>query len=382
MKLILQAIESLFRKVENSIPKSLADLLHGEKIKGDMVEDMYYQEPHVKHGFLDEQTFAFADQSSVWPYRKTTTHSHTIADFVYAKCPWIADADKTSETIDNKTVFIVKWDGVEYECVCDDIAEFFTLGNPALYASGWGTTDHPFCIMANSYYDAEGLYIIANDQAESHTVEIYQIEYGKIHPMPEKYIPEHQHSGTDIIGDELPLDVIPSLTDDKLPVVPITKGGTGASTIKGAKGALGIATGYGNNIAPSGKITDDLYVSTEEPVATTGGFIILVDITEHCTVARGYPNTAFINGIGIGMLENKFGSWEFELPEGQYLLVSLRTGSVENKPFATTSTILPLSDLFANGDKRIILASSTADSTKKFKLTVDDSGTITATEVT
>ena len=38
--------------------------------------------------------------------------------------------------------------------------------------------------------------------------------------------------------------------------------------------------------------------------------------------------------------------------------------------------------VMANGDKEIILASSTAGSAKKFKITVDDSGTITATEVT
>lgn len=37
--------------------------------------------------------------------------------------------------------------------------------------------------------------------------------------------------------------------------------------------------------------------------------------------------------------------------------------------------------VMANGDKEIILASSTANSTKKFKITVDDSGTLTATEV-
>lgn len=36
----------------------------------------------------------------------------------------------------------------------------------------------------------------------------------------------------------------------------------------------------------------------------------------------------------------------------------------------------------ANGDKELILKSSTANSTKKFKITVDDSGTLTATEVT
>ena len=37
--------------------------------------------------------------------------------------------------------------------------------------------------------------------------------------------------------------------------------------------------------------------------------------------------------------------------------------------------------VMANGDKEIILASSTADSTKKFKITVDDNGTLSATEV-
>ena len=38
--------------------------------------------------------------------------------------------------------------------------------------------------------------------------------------------------------------------------------------------------------------------------------------------------------------------------------------------------------VMANGDKEIILASSTANSTKKFKITVNDSGTLTATEIT
>ena len=40
-----------------------------------------------------------------------------------------------------------------------------------------------------------------------------------------------------------------------------------------------------------------------------------------------------------------------------------------------------LTDYMANGDKAIILTSSAADSTKKFKITVDDSGTISATEI-
>ena len=37
-------------------------------------------------------------------------------------------------------------------------------------------------------------------------------------------------------------------------------------------------------------------------------------------------------------------------------------------------------DILCSGDKEIVLSSSTADSTKKFKITVDDSGAITSTD--
>ena len=41
-----------------------------------------------------------------------------------------------------------------------------------------------------------------------------------------------------------------------------------------------------------------------------------------------------------------------------------------------------LTNYMENGDKAIILTSSSAGSTKKFKITVDDAGTLSATEVT
>ena len=45
-------------------------------------------------------------------------------------------------------------------------------------------------------------------------------------------------------------------------------------------------------------------------------------------------------------------------------------------------TITPMSTDFIPVVDRVIISSSTPDSTKKFKITVDDSGTISATEVT
>ena len=49
------------------------------------------------------------------------------------------------------------------------------------------------------------------------------------------------------------------------------------------------------------------------------------------------------------------------------------------KPTAWEAVDMP--NAMADGDKEIILTSSTANSTKKFKITVDDSGTLTATEI-
>ena len=49
---------------------------------------------------------------------------------------------------------------------------------------------------------------------------------------------------------------------------------------------------------------------------------------------------------------------------------------------ATRMALTGAQTVIANGDTEIILTSSTTGSTKKFKITVDDSGAISATEVT
>lgn len=43
--------------------------------------------------------------------------------------------------------------------------------------------------------------------------------------------------------------------------------------------------------------------------------------------------------------------------------------------------LIPTVNLMKRGDKELVLASSTPDSIKSFKITVDDTGTIKATEM-
>lgn len=63
-------------------------------------------------------------------------------------------------------------------------------------------------------------------------------------------------------------------------------------------------------------------------------------------------------------------------------MVLALTQSKESTPVQIPAKYLDLGAYVANGDKEFILASSTAGSTKKFKITVDDTGTLSATEVT
>lgn len=74
---------------------------------------------------------------------------------------------------------------------------------------------------------------------------------------------------------------------------------------------------------------------------------------------------------------------------GDLLSMRIAFDSTTNKACISTTTkssgstvILKNSTIVTNGDSDIVLSSSTADSTKKFRITVDDSGTISATEVT
>ena len=73
----------------------------------------------------------------------------------------------------------------------------------------------------------------------------------------------------------------------------------------------------------------------------------------------------------------------YEAPSNAHTLTWSGVPWYQGRPqFGGTTMDNGSQTVMANGDKEIILASSTANSTKKFRITVDDSGTLSATEVT
>ena len=69
-------------------------------------------------------------------------------------------------------------------------------------------------------------------------------------------------------------------------------------------------------------------------------------------------------------LANREGYYKFGVSNG----LTFTTKKVNEDAFSRKVVL--------EGDNEIVLSSSTADSTKKFKITVDDSGAISATEIT
>ena len=83
-----------------------------------------------------------------------------------------------------------------------------------------------------------------------------------------------------------------------------------------------------------------------------------------------------------------FGVPVSSVSNGDIFRASIAWNSKTNKPCinkdikGSSYIEIKISDIFCSEDKEIVLSSSTTNSTKKFKITVDDTGTISATEVT
>ena len=198
MNLILQAIKSLFRKLENGIaavtdliPKNLNDILRiidSEKIPGQSIEDMYYTIPGEYKVVYDEQAHEMAElnyDEDSYVNKNEGTYGADIPDWKPA------DHGITEDSFD--IPFTVVWDGVEYQCTSYDNTgyEMLTLGNPSIVRAGRDDTGEPFCILIDVYWGMEVQLYIRTNEPGTHTVAFgHTIKMGKTVRMAERYLPD------------------------------------------------------------------------------------------------------------------------------------------------------------------------------------------------
>ena len=250
----------------------------------------------------------------------------------------------------------VSWDGTTYECVCVTANGYPIIGNLSIMGAG-ADTGEPFII--NPLADDSGIEIYTSDTSASHTISISGF-VGEVVQIPDKYI---SNTFRDIIiaGDPL------VWSDDEW-------ANYYALFLSGK--LLQITTDFGS--AKRGYVLSMFYGASSH--------ISFIDSNGNL-YSLGYNNAAgefywrpYFNTNGGLYLEYQQDAsvpgdttLKYAVLEAQGPVLSFRTQNA-NEKFINRKVVL-------EGDNKLILSSSTSDSTKKFKITVDDSGALTATEI-
>ena len=262
------------------------------------------------------------------------------------------------EIIEGQT-YIVHWDGTEYECVCSVFDTVPLFGNLSILGLG-DDTGEPFM-----YVDGE---FITLDTSASHTISVKGMKV-TVTPIAEEFLPTGvtasidnaqtaaDNAQTAADAAEVTANNAKATADAALP----KSGGEVSGVIKSSS-KIEFPRKYSSNSPP----IDGLRISSNiaskvlsnwlcsDGVDTTSPSYIETIVTYLDGIIIYDPNT-FANGKTISIVA-----------EGELLAF---LSDIGKKPITISA-------------KDIILQSSTANSTKKFKITVDDSGTISATEVT
>ena len=260
--------------------------------------------------------------------------------------------------------YTVKWDGTEYECVGATAGEnMYVLGNLSLAGVG-ADTGEPF-IYAYVTAGAEAVGQFGTfDTSASHTISVKKI-VETVTPMAEEYLPENLATKSDVEATQKVLDGVFS----SVATFTFDKQTSGRDTF--------VYNSYNYykisdfNPAPedviSFKGTSEAGDNHSEIIVGNncvayGDFIVVASAGD-CSLAVDETTTFSFTAPSAGL---------YAIYEESEVNTTAGTGEFTLKP--SSGNYIYITGLF--------LKSSTLGSTKKFKITVDDSGTLSATEVT
>ena len=261
--------------------------------------------------------------------------------------------------VDGQT-YTVNWDGTEYECVSIVFNSIPALGNLSIMGAG-DDTGEPFLYI---YYTDQAVGMFATpDTAASHTISVKTTEE-TVTPMAEEYLPENIATKSDVESTQKVLDGVFS----SVATFTFDKQTSGRDTFEFDGFNYYKISDF--NPAPEDVVS---FKGTRESgdnysKITTGsncvgyGFFIVVATAGPCSLAITEANTGSFIASSAGL---------YACYEVGDTYQTAGTGEFTLRASTESSYITGL-----------LLKSSTTDSTKKFKITVDDSGTLKATEVT
>lgn len=285
--------------------------------------------------------------------------------------------------------YTVVWDGVEYSCVCHAMGPITYIGNPAVF--GLEATSEPFL-----YVNSEQPTWASYDTAASHMIKVttidtvYQTIDENFLPLPPRQVRNldtHKSYSTEEVEE-----IYQSVRDGA--AIYLTYGDviTGISYNPNGEFTYELPSGQQETIRP----VDGVWDFTNAETTYSDSVIFRATYSDYANIAcNRYEGVGGIEGQGYELINTNMSGFCGNYIQADnvvlklvnasyYLFISANeNGEIEIKKRASGSTSGgETTTLFKNGDDSMILKSSTEGSTKKFKITVDDSGTISATEVT
>ena len=298
------------------------------------------------------------------------------------------------------STYIVKFDGADYTCTCIRLGEEggpLVLGNLSIAEVG-DDTGEPFFIVYGGRWS-----IASSDSATEHTISISEKQVS-ISKIDEKYLPTATNIIPGIAKIQVRnLDTTKSYSTEEIEeIYQSIKSGT---AIYLATGTVITSVDYSKNeyfqftifngekitIRPVDGVWDFTNRETVYPSSITFdsryGNYAYIQSDPSCLGGvdqQGYELIGTNMAGFIGDYIQVDSSIVLKLRDANYYLYISATENGEIKIVKRRSGLASggeTTTLFKNGDDSMILKSSTEGSTKKFKITVDDSGTISATEV-
>lgn len=297
----------------------------------------FYTGDPVETVLVEESTVTFADADDFYLGALESTFSAAVGE-----------------------TYKVSWDGTIYECACVEYSGITVFGNLSIVGVG-SDTGEPFMMTVNN---DSVLLIYTADTSASHTLSISGLA-SEVVKIDEKYLP-------DIIATKSEVEVAQNMANSNKEV--LYSAFSSAVTFTFDKQTSGRDTFVFNachyykisdfNPAPENVISFNGTAENgdKQSKITTGnncveyGFFIVVASAGRCSLPVTDTDTFSFDATSAGLYAMYFeGDTSITAGTGQFTLMQM---------------------------DGLTIKSSTANSNKKFRITVDDSGTLTATEVT
>ena len=298
----------------------------------------FYTGDPVETVLVEESIVSFAAAGGVYMGQLKSTFSPTVGE-----------------------TYKVSWDGTVYECTCVDFSGQTIIGNLSIMGAG-SDTGEPFLVV----YNRGGIQIVTADTSASHTFSISGNQT-PIVKIPAKYIDKNSsgyiviHSKNTMTQQEaknyetaISAKEVVFIIWNGMCISQISFGGTDGFDLQ-------LTTQNGENYFIE-KNADGLFAFSDRKFSTAS--------FPNGAATGDVPPTIYFNKKGIKITP----SGSLAGAGSTDVLFQVEPDGIKSKAFR----------VLGNGEAvapALILYSSTANSTKKFKITVDDSGALTATEV-